>query len=106
MFNAAKDALAGKSAQIFLNERIARYGRIERFRLDSQEKKIEVICQLDGEPAPIAVNVEKYVVTTDGSKRYIELSRCTCSRPWLQNLLNDFAEGRRFELPGWAAAAL
>ena len=106
MFNAAKDAIAGKSAQLFLNERLARYGKIQRLRIDSGKKQMEVVCLLDGEPAPITVSVGSYAVHDDGGKKTIELSRCTCSRPWLQNLIADYVEGRRFELPGWAASAL
>lgn len=106
MFNAAKDALASRAAQTYLNERLSRYGKVEKLKIDSAGKRMEVICLLDGEPTPITVRVEHYAVESEGAKRFLRVSNCTCSRPWLQNLLNDFATGRRVELPSWAAAAL
>lgn len=106
MFNAAKDAIAGKSAQVFLNERIRRYGKIERLRLDSAQRQVELVCMLEGESAPIAVKVGNYTLETVGGKTFVTVSQCTCSRPWLQNLLADYVERRRFEVPSWAASAL
>jgi hypothetical protein len=106
MFNAAKNAIASRAAQSYLNERLSRYGKVERLKIDSQQKQMEIVCLLDGEPTPISVQVGNYVVESEGPKRFLRISRCTCSRPWLQNLLNDFVDGRRVELPAWAAAAL
>jgi hypothetical protein len=106
MFNAAKDAIASKSAQVFINERIARYGKVQRLKLDSNRKQIEAVCLLEGEDQPITVSVGRYHVEQVGGKSFIQISQCTCSRPWLQNLLADFADGRRIELPSWAASAL
>jgi hypothetical protein len=106
MFTAAKDAITSKTAQIFLNEQIARYGRVDQLRIDSGQKTLEVVCQLNGETSPIQVNVGNYVVTGDGAQKFIELSQYTCSRPWLQTLLEDYTAGRRYPLPGWAAVAL
>lgn len=106
MFNAAKDALASRAAQTYLNNLIARYGKVERLKIDSAKKQMEVVCLLEGEMTPITVSVGNYVVQSEGEKKFIQISDCTCSRPWLQNLLADFADGRRVELPAWAASAL
>jgi hypothetical protein len=106
MFNAAKDAIAGKSAQLFINERISRYGKVQRLKIDSGKKQLEVVCLLEGESEPITVTVGQYRVEQVDGKTFDAVSQCTCSRPWLQNLFEDFAAGRRFEVPGWAASAL
>jgi hypothetical protein len=106
MFNAAKDAITGRAAQTYLNDRIRRYGKIERLKLDSTNHTMEVVCQLDGEPSPITITVGNYVVQSEGGRKFIKVSQCSCSRPWLQSLLTDYATGRRFELPAWAASAL
>jgi hypothetical protein len=106
MFTAAKDAMASKAAQSYANKLIARYGKVTELKLDSTQKTIAAICVLDGERDPITVRVGKYVIEDVGSKKYISARDCTCSRPWAQSLLADFVEGRRVELPPWAASAL
>lgn len=106
MFNAAKDAFTSRAAQSFINQRIARYGEVQSLKLDSRAKTIEVVCQLQGEVSPITVRVERYEIIEEGGEKRVRLGACTCSRPWLENVLNDFGRGREVPLPPWAAAAL
>lgn len=106
MFNAAKDAIAARAAQSYLNNLIARYGTIQRLKLDSAKGQAEIVCMLEGEVSPITISVDRYEVESAGGKKYVRVSGCTCSRPWLQRVIEDHAEGRRFEVPAWAASAL
>jgi len=106
MFNAAKDALASKAAQTWANSLIARYGKVQNVKIDSLLKSLEVSCLLDGEPTPITIRIENYVVETDQDKKFIRATRFSCTRPWLQNVLTDFGPKQRIELPPWAAAVL
>lgn len=106
MFSAAKDAMASRAAQAYVNDRIARYGRLQELRIDSRAHTMEGTCLLLGETAPITVQVEHYEISERDGAKFLTLQRCRCARPWLQNLLSDFVEGRRIELPGWAASAL
>lgn len=106
MFNAAKDAVSSQSAQVWVNNLISRYGKVQGLKIDSRRKTLEVTCLLDGEAAPIAIRIGNYVVETDEGKKFIRATDFSCSRPWLQNLLADFGHRRRIELPSWAAAAL
>jgi hypothetical protein len=106
MFNAAKDALASRAAQVWANNLIARYGRVQDLKIDSRGKTMEVSCLLDGESTPITIRIENYVVETERDKKFIRATGFTCTRPWLQNFLRDFGPRQRIELPPWAAAAL
>lgn len=106
MFAAAKDALTSRAAQTWANNLIGRYGKVQDLKIDSRSKTITVSCLLDGEVSPITVTVGNYEVETQGGKKFIRGSRFTCSRRWLQNVLADHAEGKRIELPPWAASAL
>jgi hypothetical protein len=106
MFRAAKDAVAGKSAQIYLNDLLSRYGRLQDLRIDSKSGRMEVSCLLHGESEPLLIVVGKYSIEQQGGTRMLRLSECRCARPWVQNLLADFVEKKSFPLPGWAAAAL
>jgi hypothetical protein len=106
MFSAAKDALTSKAAKSYVNQRIARYGEVRMLRLDSSKKTVEVVCQLIGERDPVTIRVNKYELIDSAGSKVLRIGECTCSRPWLQNLLNDFGCGREVPLPGWAASAL
>ncbi len=106
MFQAAKDAVTSKAAQAYLNKTFARYGEVERVKLDSRERTLEIVLHLHGESEPITASVGRYTIHEVGEKKYVEVADCTCSREWLQNLIEDFAHKRRIELPPWAVAAL
>jgi hypothetical protein len=106
MLNAAKDALASNAAQTWANSLISRYGRVQSVKIDSRRKTLEVSCLLDGEPTPITIKVENYVVETERDKKFIRATSFSCTRPWLQNILTDFGPKQRIALPSWAATAL
>jgi hypothetical protein len=106
MFSAAKDAMTGAAARKFVNDRIARYGSVTNLRLDSKTRSIEVTCDLQGEVSPVTVRIGRYEIEESGGKKFFRAMNFSCSRPWLERALEDFVVGRRFELPGWASAAL
>jgi len=106
MLNAMKDAMTSQAALAFVNNKISRYGTVQELKIDSKRKTVEVSCLLHGEPTPIQVTVESYVVDTVGKQTFVQVTGINCSRPWLQNLLTDHALNRRVPLPSWAAAAL
>jgi hypothetical protein len=106
MFTAAKDALASRAALVWANHLIARYGKVQDLKIDSRRKTVEVSCLLDGEPTPITIRIENYVVETERGKKFIRATDFSCTRPWLQNFLTDFGHRQRIELPRWVAAAL
>jgi hypothetical protein len=105
MFSAAKDAMTGAAARKFVNDRIERYGSVKNLRIDSKAKSVEVTCELDGEVSPVTVT-SRYEIEESGGKKYVRPLKFTCSRPWLEHALEDYVVGRRFEVPGWASAAL
>jgi hypothetical protein len=105
MFSAAKDAMTGAAARKFLNDRMERYGSVKNLRLDSKAKSVEVTCELDGEVTPVTIG-GRYEVEESGGKKFVRPLKLTCSRPWLERALQDYVVGRRFEVPGWASAAL
>ena len=106
MFNAAKDNLTSRAAQAWANHLIARYGQVRDLKIDSRHKTVEVTCLLEGEPTPITIKIENYVVEIERDKKFIRATGFSCTRPWLQNFLTDFGHRQRIELPPWAAAAI
>ena len=106
MFTAAKDAIASQAARSYVNGLIKRYGEVRELKIDSRAKTVQVVCALIGEAEPVNVNVEAYRIVAEGELRFVEITKCSCSRVWLQNLLEDQVCGRRLKLPVWAASAL
>lgn len=106
MFRAAKNALASKAAQVYLKGLLARYGEVEEVKIDSENQTISLTVHLKGEATSITAQVGHYEIHQVGAKKFIEISKCRCSRAWMQALMEDFTAGRRIELPPLAAAAL
>ena len=106
MLNAFKDKIASKAAQAHCNSLLARYGQVQELRIDSAQRRMEVVCRLEGETGSIAVTVEKYEITDAGGEKFVHVAATRCARPWVQHFLEDHIYGRKFPLPSWAAAAL
>lgn len=106
MFTAAKDAITSKAAQSFINQRIVRYGEVERLKLDSKNKSAEVVLRLIGEDRPVSVVVERYEIQTRDGGVFLRLAKCSANRVWLQNVLSDYGPTKEIPLPPWAASAL
>lgn len=106
MFNIAKNFLAGKATQAYVNQRITRYGVLQELTIDAQNKTVDLVCALHGETEPLKLRIEEYRIEERAGKSFIRIVRCTCSRPWVQHLLEDFARDRPVEIPPWALAVL
>jgi hypothetical protein len=106
MLSAAKDMMTSKAAKAYVNDQIKNYGRVEELSIDSRRHRIEVVCKLIGEVSPIGVTIEKYSIEQSGGKTFLQVLDSSATRPWMQAAMRDHLHGRRFELPGWAAAAL
>ena len=106
MFNALKDKVTSAAALHHCNTLLARYGEVQALTIDSARRRMEVVCLLEGESAPITVTVEKYEITDEGGEKFVSVAGSRCARPWVQHFLEDHIYGRKFPLPSWAAAAL
>ena len=106
MFSAAKDLMSSRAAKAYANNLIGRYGNVDELTIDSKRRRIDVVVTLNGEVSPIGVTIERYDVVQEGGKTFVEVVDSSCTRPWLQSVMRDHLHGRRFPVPGWAAAAL
>ncbi len=106
MLSAAKDLMTSKAAKAFVNEKIKNYGKVGDLTIDSKRRRIDVVCQLNGEVSPIGVTIVKYAIEQQAGKTFIEVLDSSATRPWMQAAMRDHLHGRKIELPSWAAAAL
>ena len=49
MFQAAKNAITSKAAQVYLNGLLTRYGEVQRVKIDSTERTIAITVRLKGD---------------------------------------------------------
>ena len=106
MFTAAKDKLAGQAAKSYVQDLIKAYGRVDFLTIDSAQRRIHFKCTLEGEVDPIEVTIGRYAVERGSNGSFVSILECRASRRWLETAAREHLIGRRFELPGWAAAAL
>jgi len=106
MFSATKDRITCMAAKAFLEAHLKNYGEIESLTIDSQERRLEVVGQLRGELSPVRITINRYVLEQKGGAVWLTVRESSASRPWLAAVMRDHLEGRTFELPAWAAAAL
>ncbi len=106
MLHSLKDSVAAGTARRYANQLVARYGTIEKLTLDSRQRRMEIIALLHGETVPVTLVVDRYTVERDANGAQVRIESCQCSRPWLQALLEDYARGKPFKIPAWAAAVI
>jgi hypothetical protein len=106
MFSAAKDLMTSKAAKSYVNDLIKSYGKVDELSIDSKRHRVDMRCQLAGEVSPIGVTIEKYQLEQRGGKTFIQVLDSSATRPWMQAAMRAHLHGRKFEVPGWAAAAL
>lgn len=106
MLNHLKDAVSGRAARSYLGHALERYGEVHDLRIDSGRRQISIVGTPHGETTPVTVDIERYTLEQRNGELCLRVEACSCSRPWIQTLLRDFACQRPFPLPSWAAAAL
>lgn len=83
----AKDRLIEQMGLAYLNGHLlVPYGRATRLRIDSHLNTISIDAQLNGETAPIRIDLIDYEVTKKGGNYFAEVREIQTSREWLSKL--------------------
>ncbi len=102
MFNflhSLKDKGISKAAKVFIQGKVERYGDMIDLKIDSREKRIELIIKLKGEDTPISIEVSEYLLMENEGKFYVQIGKLNASKEWLNLLAEDFVEGKNIEIP-------
>ena len=97
-------ALKGKDlgvskALVKLGQRyINPFGKIVDLRLDSRNSEIYLEILLKGESTPVAVQVKDYHLTEEGGEHFFTAERIRVSREWMEVLVREHIQGRRFKI--------
>lgn len=104
--SSVKDSAIGMALKSYLNDRFAEYGEILECQIDTAANRLTLKAMLKGEVEAIHAAVERYVIEEDGADNFIVLKRFSCSRPWVELLLNRFLNDQRYKLPSAVASFL
>ncbi len=73
------------------------------FDLDTKEKSASLEIKLIGEEDPIEVSVEKYEILFDKKSYegtyFIKAKKLSCSKEWMEGLLNRFVKNQKIPIP-------
>ena len=93
-------ALSNDKLLGLINKNISRYGEVRSLRYD--DEGFHGMVQFLGSAEIVAVNVRELVFAPDCSA--VRLTGLKSNMLWCQHLLEDFAEGRTFDIPEDARA--
>ena len=100
MLSSAKDRIIEKFALAHLNGTLlAPYGRATSVRIDSTARTLSIEAQLNGEPAPLRIEIAGYEISKEGSRYFAKVQDIRTSREWLSVLAANRLRNVPFELP-------
>ncbi len=94
------DAFIESAAKSMFESHLSRYGELERFQWDREQRRMRMILRPAGETGTtLEVRILRYRVEKEGGKVFLVAEDVMSSRPWVQALLVDFVKDTRLELP-------
>jgi len=101
-----KDKALSQGITPLIREKIAPYGTLRDFCLDTQNKRVTLSVELDGESEPLHLEIREYKVYEEGGGSWLLVEEIHCSKPWLAKLLQRYVAGRSFAIEEKVAKAL
>ncbi len=101
-----KDSFTAGLAKRGIGAKISRYGELTAFSINSKEKTVTAQILLTGENEPIDIIISAYHLAEEDDRLHLVIDAASCSRVWLNNLIDDFVIGAAFPLPSAAKFAL
>lgn len=73
---------------------------MSKLNLNSTEKKLSCSLELEGENAPIDIELY-YKIEKEGSNRTLVITSVSCSREWINRIIQDYVtdDKRRIPIP-------
>ena len=101
-----KDMAMSALAAPVLGKFIQPYGKLESLDINSAEKRIVIQVLPKGEERSITVTVCGGAIVAMEGKPFFTWESARVSRPWIQQLAEDFLPEKRIAVPAAAAAIL
>jgi hypothetical protein len=95
------DALRSLGARVFLNKYVEFLGEILEVDIDPASNQATLLMALKGEPHPMELHI-RYRLEDEA----LVLVSFACERAWIENTLNRFFGGKRFDMGDGLTQAL
>ena len=102
-WDAVKDGAFESAAKLYLNQKMASFGKVTQLSIDRDAKRIFIQAELNGEVSPISIEVGKYDLVERDGAAYVTARQMSASREWIGSALQQYVVGREFKLPVSAA---
>jgi hypothetical protein len=101
-----KDMAMSALAAPVLGKYVQPYGKLESLDINSAEKRIVIQVLPRGEERSVTVTVCGGAIVSAEGKQFFAWESAVVSRPWIQQLAEDFLPEKRIAVPAAAAAIL
>ena len=101
-----KDMAMSALAMPVLGKYIQPYGKLEALDICSAEKRIVIRVLPEGEECSVIVTVCGGAIVSAEGRQFFSWESVKVSRPWLQQLAEDFLPKKQIAIPAAAAAIL
>ena len=101
-----KDMAMSALATPLLEKYIQPYGKLEALDICSAEKRIVIRVLPEGEECSVIVTVCGGAIVLAEGRHFFSWESVKVSRPWIQQLAEDFLPEKRVAVPASAAAIL
>jgi len=101
-----KDMAMSALAAPVLGKYIQPYGKLEALNINSTEKRIVIQVLPKGEDRSITVTVHGGAIVSAEGRQFFAWESARVSRPWIQQLAEDFLPEKRIAVPAAAAVIL
>ena len=103
---ALKDMALSALAAPVLGKFIQPYGKLESLDINSAEKRIVIQVLPKGEDCSVTVTMYGGAIVSAEGKQFFTWESAKISRPWIQQLAEDFLPEKRIAVPAATAAIL
>jgi len=102
------DQTTGWGLREYLNYKIKPLGMITTLQIDTAGQKGSLEINLKGETQPVRITLNRYELTAEGDKHFLEIKDIQTSREWMTVVAVELAKSGKlkFEVPEMAKTLL
>lgn len=101
-----KDMAMSALATPVLGKYIQPYGKLEALDINTLEKRIIIRVLPEGEDRSVTVTVHGGAIVSEEGRQFFTWKSARVSRPWIQQLAEDFLPEKRITIPANVAVIL